>query len=134
MGAWGMGVFEDDTSCEIIEDVIDEGAPAEELIIRALESSKAEYLEYLECHEIIVAGAMTNALLNEAVYKGVDELSSWLEVQDKVQVAPHKSDLALALAKVISEASELNELWLENEDDYPAWKENIESIISGLNS
>jgi len=134
MGAWGMGVFEDDTSCEIIEDVIDEGAPAEELIIRALESSKAEYLEYLECHEIIVAGAMTHALLNGAVYEGVDDLSSWLEAQDKEQAAPHKSGLVIALGKVLSEASELNELWLENEDDYPAWKANIESIIGGLNS
>lgn len=134
MGAWGMGVFDDDTSCEIMEDAIDEGTSIEALIGKALGASNSEYIEYTECHEIIVAGAMTNALLNEVVYKGVDDLGSWLASQNKVQAAPHKANLVAALKKVLSESSELNELWSENEDDYPIWRGNIESIINGLNS
>ena len=134
MGAWGMGVFDDDTSCEIMEDAIDEGTSIEALIRKALSSSKADYIEYTECHEIIVAAAMTNALVNGVVYEGVDDLSTWLAKQNKEQAAPHKANLALALKKVLAEGSELNELWSENEDDYPTWRGSIESIISGINS
>lgn len=134
MGAWGMGVFDDDTSCDIIEDAIDEGTSIEALIGKALGASNSEYIEYTECHEIIVAGAMTNALLNEIVYPGVDGLDSWLASQNEDQASQHKANLVVALKKVLSEGSELNELWSENEDDYPTWRGNIESIISGLNS
>ena len=134
MGAWGMGVFDDDTSCEIMEDAIDEGTSIEALIGKALGASNSEYIEYTECHEIIVAGAMTNALLNEVAYEGVDDLNPWLASQNKDQATPHKANLVVALKKVLSEGSELNELWSENEDDYPTWRGNIESIISDLNS
>ncbi len=37
-----------------------------------------------------------------------------------------------ALKKVISDKSELNELWSENEELYPKWKGNIESLINRL--
>lgn len=134
MGAWGMGVFDDDTSCEIIEDAIDEGTSIDVLISKALESSSSDYIEYTECHEIIVAGAMANALVNGAVYEGVEDLSSWLESQNKEMATPHKNNLVSALNRVLEENSELNELWSENEDDYPTWKGNIESIIRDLNS
>jgi len=134
MGAWGMGVFDDDTSCEIMENAIDEGTSIEAIIGKALSASNSEYIEYTECHEIIVAGAMSNALLNEVVYEGVDNLNPWLASQSKEQAAPHKTNLVVALKKVLSEGSELKELWSENEDDYPTWRSNIESIIAGLNS
>ncbi len=135
MGAWGMGVFDDDTSCEIMEDAIDEGASIEALINKALASSTSEYIEYTECHEIIVAAAMSNALIHGVVYEGVDDLSDWLAIQNKEQVAPHTENLVLAVKKVLAtKGSELNELWSENEDDYPEWRGNIESIVSGLSS
>jgi hypothetical protein len=134
MGAWGMGVFDDDTSCEIIEDAIDEGTTIEALIRKALTSSSADYIEYTECHEIIVASAMTDALINGVAYEGIDDLDTWLAKQNKEEAASHKENLSLALKKVLAESSELNELWSENEDDYPAWKANIESIISRINS
>ena len=75
MGAWGMGVFDDDTSCEVIEDAMDESVPVSELVKKALSSSQEEYIEYTECHEIIVAAAMANALINKVTYDGVENLS-----------------------------------------------------------
>ncbi|MBM96845.1 MAG: hypothetical protein CMI09_13495 [Oceanospirillaceae bacterium] len=134
MGAWGMGVFDDDTSCEIMEDAIDEGTSINALICKALAASDSEYIEYTECHDIIVAGAMMNALLNGVVYEGVEDLDPWLVNQNKDQAALHTANLVLALKKVLSEGSELNELWSENEDDYPTWRGNIEAIISDLDS
>lgn len=134
MGAWGMGVFDDDTSCEIIEDAMEDGSTVAQLIEQALSSSENEYIEYTECHEIIVAAAMANALINKVEYDGIDDLDKWLAKQDAESVIPFQAKLVSALSLVLGEASELNELWSENEDDYPAWKGNIESIASGLNS
>ncbi|WP_420590067.1 DUF4259 domain-containing protein [Bacterioplanoides sp.] len=134
MGAWGMGVFDDDTSCEIIEDAMEDGTSAVQLVEQALSSSENEYIEYTECHEIIVAAAITNALVNKAEYEGIEELDKWLAKQDATSVIPFKAKLASALSLVLGESSELNELWAENEDDYPTWKGNIESVINGLNS
>ncbi|WP_185234339.1 DUF4259 domain-containing protein [Teredinibacter franksiae] len=134
MGAWGIGVFDDDTSCEVIEDAIDDGTSIEGIIKKALSSAESDYIEYTECHEIIVASAMVNSLINGVSYEGVDDLDNWLIKQDKAAVIPFKSKLASALLLVIGDTSELNELWAENEDDYPTWKGNISAIISGLNS
>lgn len=134
MGAWGMGVFDDDTSCEVIEDAMDESVPVSELVKKALSSSQEEYIEYTECHEIIVAAAMANALINKVTYDGVENLDNWLSKQTVESIIPFKEKLANALSRVFSESSELNELWAENEDDYPVWKGNLESIVLGLNS
>lgn len=132
MGAWGMGVFQDDTACEIMEHLIQNRISLEELINKAVASSLTEYVEYEVCHEIIVAGALANALLNGVVYQGINGLAAWLENQDKEAAVAHKADLIMALNKVIGENSELNELWSKNADDYPVWRENIESIINEL--
>jgi len=134
MGAWGMGVFDDDTSCEVIEDAMDESVPVSDLVKKALSSSEEEYIEYTECHEIIVAAAMANALINKVTYEGIDNLDNWLSKQAVESVVPFKEKLAGALSRVLGESSELNELWAENEDDYPKWKGNLEAIILGLNS
>ena len=134
MGAWGMGVFDDDTSCEVIEEAMDEGSPISELVEKAISSSECEYIEYTECHEIIVAAAMVNSLINKVSYDGIDDLDKWLSKQNIEIVAPFKGKLAAALSCVLGESSELNELWAENEDDYLAWKGNLEAIISGLTS
>lgn len=134
MGAWGMGVFDDDTSCEVIEDAMDESVPISDLVKKALSSSEEEYIEYTECHEIIVAAAMANALINKVTYEGIDNLDNWLSKQAVENVIPLKEKLANALSRVLGESSELNELWAENEDDYPVWKVNLEAIILGLNS
>jgi hypothetical protein len=49
-----------------------------------------------------------------------------LEVEDLKIIAVD------ALKKVIDKNSELNELWTENEELYPKWKQNILDIIHRL--
>ncbi|MGF1740907.1 DUF4259 domain-containing protein [Vibrio profundum] len=64
MGAWGVDIFDDDTACEIIEEAIEEKNTLEHLVTVALSVAKSEYLEYTECHQIIVASALANSLIN----------------------------------------------------------------------
>lgn len=81
MGAWGMGFFDDDVSCDLLYDAME--CNAEIIVKKALAHKDSEYLEYDECHEVIVSGSILDSLLNGTKYshntKGFDE---WLAKQD----------------------------------------------------
>lgn len=100
---------------------------------RAAGRDDAEYLEYDECQELLVVGAILDSLLNGndhgAVTEGYEE---WLAAQDATGLKALAPSIARGLTAVISDDAELNELWQENEEDYPAWKANIEKLIDSL--
>lgn len=131
MGAWGMGVFDDDTSCDLIYEAIE--SDAESFVGRAIENKDSEYLEYDECHEIIVAGAIMDMLLNKTSYAhNTEEFDQWLQLQDPSKLTRFKNDIIECLNIVLSDKSELKELWEENEESYPKWKANILGIINSV--
>jgi hypothetical protein len=99
----------------------------------------SEYLEYEEGHAVIVSAAYIDNLVNGTEYRNDNEelndesnvnvfgiLHKDLEVEDLKLIA------VSALKKVIDENSELNELWVENQELYPKWKQNILDIIHRL--
>ncbi len=133
MGAWGMGIFDDDTSCDIIDEVME--GDVNELFEKVSEYKKSEYLESEECHEVLVSGAILDAKINGTKYQdAVDGFDSWVLSQDIEIPKNLQENIVTSLKLVISDSSEINELWEENEDDYPTWKGNVESIILGLSS
>lgn len=83
--------------------------------------------------ELLVVGAILDSLLNGndhgAVTEGYEE---WLAAQDATGLKALAPSIARGLTAVISDDAELNELWQENEEDYPAWKANIEKLIDSL--
>ena len=131
MGAWGTGVFEDDTSCDLLCDALEDDA--KKFIQETISSQDAEYLEYTEGHAFIVSGVIADSILNQASYdhetEGFDE---WMDQQQPDSLLEFVPDIVTGLKRVISEDSELNELWQENEEEYPEWKSNIEEIITAL--
>lgn len=134
MGAWGMGIFDDDTSCDIIEDAIENGATIETLVEKAVSIDGSAYIEYEDCHQIIVSAAMVDSLLNDVNHSNSEEARDWLSRQNADSIIVYKQKLVGLLEKVIGQDSELNELWEENEEDYPEWKGNIQSVITSLSS
>jgi hypothetical protein len=133
MGAWGMGVFDDDTSCDLLYDAMETNANS--FIEKAATHKDSEYLEYEECHEVIVSGSILDSILNGTEYSHQTEgYDDWLSKQDKSGLSEYKGSIVSGLNLVLSDKSELNELWQENEEDYPVWRRNIENIISNLSS
>ncbi len=131
MGAWGMGVFDDDTSCDLIYEIIESDAFT--FISNAIKHKDSDYLEYEECHEVIVAGAVLDNLLNGTCYAhNSEDFDDWLTKQDRSKLAPLKAEVCSCLSLVLSDKSELNELWEENEEDYPEWKKNILNIGNNI--
>jgi len=134
MGAWGMGIFDDDTSCDLVDEAM-ESDDAKSFVGRAINHKDSDYLEYEECQEVLVSGAILDAMLNGAKYgEDVEGFDDWILIQNSEFIPLVKSDILSGLQKVISEKSELNELWQENEKDYPAWRGNIDEIVGRLSS
>ncbi len=135
MGAWGTGFFDDDTHSDFLYNVLENDMSPEsfgQYFENGIEAE--EYLDYDVGAEIIVSAALIDAILNgtklDCVTEGVDE---WLVKHKDDNVQPLKAKAVQALEKVIGEDSELNELWKENEEDYPEWKGLIEQLIARLN-
>lgn len=132
MGAWGTGIFEDDTALDTIAEVIESEA-SDFLEQVTLTEDDEEYLDYDRAHQIIIAGVIVDAVLNGTVFEHNDEgFEDWLEQQSSDEILPFKPAVLAGLKIVLSDDSELNELWQENSMEYPNWRANVENIIARL--
>lgn len=133
MGTWGTGLFEDDTACDLIYEAID--TKAKKFIAKAVKLKDQDYLESDDCHMLIIAGVITDTLLNSTNHNcSAEGFDKWVSKQKASSVEKFKSEVIAGLNDVLSDKSELNELWSENEEDYPAWKANVENIINKLST
>jgi len=133
MGAWGMGIFDDDTSCDLIDEAME--SDAKSFVEKVVNHKGSDYLEYYECQEVLVSGAILDAILNATKYgDDVEGFDDWISTQNSEFIATVKNDILSGLKIVISDKSELNELWQENKEDYPVWKANIDELIIRLSS
>lgn len=131
MGAWGTGVFEDDSACDLLYDAME--TDAQTFIAKAIGHKGSDYLDYEECQEVIVSGAILDSVLNGAKYEHVTEgYDEWLRQQNKEELEKFRADIVAGLKVVLSDKSELNELWSENEEDYLVWRAGVEKIVGGI--
>lgn len=132
MGAWGTGIFDDDTALDTLDEL--QEANVLEFIETAFsEAKESEYLDYDQCISVLVSGAIIDYILNSTkFFEEDDEYTEWFESLEDLEVVHLKGDAVKALELVISDRSELNELWSENEQDYSKWKDNITSMIKRI--
>lgn len=135
MGAWDYGIFDDDTAYDYIYEIDSSDDPKEIFRNAFMHAINAAYLECDDCHAVTVSAAYLDSILNGTKPR-VDEADEnfypFIEKNKSLPVSDLKSDAVKALKKVIGEHSELNELWSDNEELYPKWKESIEAMISRL--
>lgn len=132
MGAWGHGIFEDDTALDVLDIVVNYDDPKKffgSILDHALHT---EYLEYTNCQEVLVTSALMDNLLNHTSYGETEEANTYYQRHPHLDVSDLKPKAIRALQKVTSDASELNELWAENEELYPQWRQNISDLIDRL--
>lgn len=134
MGAWGYGAFDNDTAGDWVY-ALEEAEDLEviEAALDAVVDVEDEYLEAAEA-EVALAAAAVVALLQagedapECVNETVNE---W--------VASHPQDVPWKLAKktvaaldrILTEPSELLELWSETED-FDAWQASVVELKTGI--
>lgn len=137
MGAWGHGFFEDDSACDFIYE-IQEAESIKQLFQNSFEEAiNADYLEYDECHAAIISSVCMDAILNGTQYdadgeEDENDFNQIVAANKDLPLGDLKENAVKALQKVIGENSELNELWAENEELYPQWRQNIIDLIERL--
>ena len=134
MGAWGPGIFEDDTAYDFVTVLQDSEDPAQEFRSFFETALDADYLEYDDAHAVTVSAAFMDMILNNTAYESEDPegLQAFKASHRDLSLASLKPLAVKALGKVVSENSELHELWKENEELYPAWKNNIKELMNRL--
>ncbi|MBN1429455.1 MAG: DUF4259 domain-containing protein [Anaerolineae bacterium] len=137
MGTWNYGIFDDDTAYDFSDEI---KTDAKRFFVESFRKAiTSDYLEYDDCHAVTVSCAYIDNLLNGTQYRTdaneeADEsnVNNFRKLHSDMTVDELLQDGILALTKVISDASELNELWSGNGKLYPKWKNNLIAVRKRL--
>jgi hypothetical protein len=132
MGAWGIGILQDDSAADFLEELCEAEDPLSLMKGAFVSASAAKYLEYDPAHQVLVSAAALDALLNGTHYGSGEELDAWVKRNRGLNVGALKGPAVAAVRRVLAGGSELNELWLENAKDYPTWRAGVELIAGRL--
>jgi hypothetical protein len=137
MGAWGHGHFEDDSALDFMGDV-EESSNPKKIIDGAFDTAlSAEYIDADDGNAVIVAATYIDRQLNGTKFSYDDQrepldVDTFPERHPDIDFSDLKKKSVLALKRILTEDSELNELWRENEEDYPSWRQGVEQLIHRL--
>ncbi len=134
MGAWGTGIFENDTACDFAEIVADGGGiPSVEDALNRVLWCGVEYLEASVAAEGLAAAeivARSNGSPGEET-PYTARIDRWIE-GTQPSVGPELIEKAKqATTRVLSEPSELLELWMPSRD-FDRWKRSVEAVLNRL--
>ncbi|MDR0228776.1 MAG: DUF4259 domain-containing protein [Flavobacteriaceae bacterium] len=137
MGAWGYGIFDDDTTYDFTEEI---STDARAFFITSFENAiNTDYLEFDEAHAVTVSAAYIDNLLNKTQYRNDAEdegdesnVNIFYQIHPNLKVEDLKPLATQALQKVITPNCHLYELWEENTELFPLWKQTIQDLINRL--
>lgn len=137
MGCWGYQILCDDIALDALADLLESDVP-EQAISDFLDGMIEDPEEYDAEQYALVAAAAVDASLHgmELTFWDEDEenedLATLRELLDGLELSDLRGKAAEALRLILSEHSELRQLWEENADEYPAWQKNITDLYSRL--
>ncbi|MGZ5930692.1 MAG: DUF4259 domain-containing protein [Rhizomicrobium sp.] len=136
MGAWGKGPLENDDACDYADAVADgtDLSPVERTLDKAVKAN-GSYLEASDGAEALAAGEIVARLLGRPgeLTPRTAKIDEWIESK-KVAPSSQLIDKAKrAVSRVITEPSELMELWIDS-DDFDSWQSSVEDLIQRLSS
>jgi hypothetical protein len=136
VGAWGFGILENDTACDFASTVAESGGiPALTQALDRVSSSKGDYLEASDAAEGLAAAEIVARLIGhpgkETAYTAsIDARVKNAQVKASAELIEKAK---LSALRILSEPSELLELWMDS-DDFDGWKRSIEEVLGRLDS
>jgi len=134
MGAWGTGIFDNDTACDWAYDLKETSDLS--LIESALDKILKVGAEYLYASEAVEALAAAETVARLKGNWGIrnsytEKMDKWVET---TRLTPPQALVEKALRgieRVLSGPSELLELWGEGEE-FTAWEESVKDLSRRL--
>lgn len=137
MGAWGYHTFEDDTTCDWLSSLYEAEDPRGFLISSLNPGQDDSPLDYLDCSSILGASETVFSLLYHIRDNPPAEFKEWIQNHQILPVTDLKNDCIQSLRRVLSEDSELSEIWSDSGEDYQGykiWRSNIDEMIKTFES
>ncbi|WP_270640301.1 DUF4259 domain-containing protein [Longibaculum muris] len=133
MGAWDFAVFDDDTAYDVLDDLKESSDIIKDMEKYFDDVIEADYVEYEEGYYALVSAAVLDSVVNDTQYRCDDEdYFEWIKSLKKIDLTSLQSKAIKAIDVIISDKSELKELWEENEELYSSWREDKRSIQKRL--
>ncbi len=129
MGAWGIKTFENDDASDWIYDLEDTSDLS--FIEATLKLPQDEYLESPDGCNILAAAEVILALQGKPRDGFPESAANWVASNTSLDTTSLTSLAVSSLEKVLSEESELKELWEETEN-FEEWKNDVLSIKATL--
>jgi hypothetical protein len=134
MGAWGVGVFENDTACDYAAEITETTGTGKlestlDRILTARESSP----ESPECEEALAAAdiiARLNGKFGDSTAY-TEEIDKWVE---RVNLVPSSALVEKAhrtVTRIVTGPSELHDLWSES-GELELWKLSLQGLLQRL--
>lgn len=123
MGTWGIKTFDNDGNSDWIYDL--EEFDDLSLIEEALSPGDTEYLEAPDGEVILAAAEIINGIRAKPREGLPGEAVDWINNHKTLDVSGLIEKAITMIDLVLSEKSELRELWEENEEDFPQWKADV---------
>ncbi len=130
MGAWGIKTFENDTSLDWLYEL--EESTDLSIVESTLSEADSDYIEASEGCNILAVAEVILALQGKARLDLPEEAEKWVSENKNLDATHLNVKAAEAVNKILSDASELNELWQEAEENYQAWVEDVTQIKMAL--
>ena len=133
MGEWDFAVFDDDTAYDVLDDLKESSDIIKDMEKYFDDVIEADYVEYEEGYYALVSAAVLDSVVNDTQYRCDDEdYFEWIKSLKKIDLTSLQSKAIKAIDVIISDKSELKELWEENEELYSSWREDKRSIQKRL--
>lgn len=131
MGAWGIKTFENDDSVDWLYEL--EESSNLSVISGALKEGDSEYIEAPEGCNILAASEILLALQGKPRIGLPENAEQWVSKNKGLDSRELNLDAIKALEKVVSENSEIKELWEETED-FEEWINDVTKMKSELSN
>ena len=133
MGAWDFAVFDDDTAYDVLDDLKESSDIIKDMEKYFDDVIEADYVEYEEGYYALFSAAVLDSVMNDTQYRCDDEdYFEWIKSLKRIDLTSLQSKAIKVIDVIISDKSELKELWEENEELYSSWREDKRSIQKRL--
>lgn len=128
MGAWGYKTFENDDAADWLYEL--EESSDLSVIENAL-TFEDTYIEAPEACNALAAAEILLAISGKPHSELPENAASWVAKHTHLNSAPLFPVAVASLTKILSDNSELKELW-EDSEDFASWKDDVSEIVAAL--
>lgn len=130
MGTWGIGTFEDDTACDWLDELLED--PSVDFLRNTLATPDEGYIEIDQCMAFLAAAEIIAGVIGTPRPGLPDRALRVMSAFSSAAVEDLRAIASQKVRRVLAEHSEARELWEENQEDFPKWRDGVLDLCRRL--